>query len=77
MKVYEMIFEVTTTCQNGNERRMKKSVYSPCFRNGRHIVELERVSKAIKVLEANHYYNIKHLQTRYTTMLMTEEGEQA
>lgn len=71
-----MIFEVTTTCQNGSERRQKKSVFSPCFHNGKRIVEQERMNRAIKVLEANHYYNIKHLQTRYTTMLFTEEGEQ-
>ena len=74
MGVYEMIFEVTKTCSNGNERTQKKSVYSRCFRNGRHIVELDRVNKAIETLKANHFYNIKHLQTRYTTLLFTDEG---
>jgi len=73
MKFYEMIFEVTETCQNGNERRIKKSVYSPIFRNGRHIIELDRVNNAIHVLEERHYYNIKYKGTKTTELLFTKD----
>ena len=73
MKYYEMIFEVTETCNNGNERRIKKSVFSPIFRNGKHIIELDRVNKAVKVLESRHYYNIEYVDTKTATLLFTDE----
>lgn len=70
-KYYEEIFEVTETLQNGNERRKRVSVYSPIFINGRHVIELNRITKAIEALKAEHYYNIEHVETRTKTMIFT------
>lgn len=73
MKTYAMTFEVTETCNNGNERRKKVTVHSPCFKNGKHIIELDRVNKAIEVLKSHHYYNIEYIDTKNTTLLFTED----
>ena len=51
IKVYEDIFMVTETLQNGKERRIKKSVFSPIFRNGRHVIKLDRGEKGKSALE--------------------------
>lgn len=72
-KYYEAIYEVTETCQNGNERRIKKSVLSPIFKNGRHVIELDRVDKGIKTLEEMHYYDIEYIETKTRTLIFTEE----
>lgn len=73
---FEMIFKVRETCQNGKERRIKKSVYSPCFKheNGRTIfVPLnERIRKGVEVLEEMNYYDIVYLETKRKTLLFTE-----
>lgn len=74
MKFYVDIFEVTETCQNGNERTFRKSVYSEIFtyENGRTInngINI-RVPKAKAVLEQNHYYNIKYIESKTTDLLI-------
>lgn len=70
--VYECIFLVTETLQNGKERRIKKSVLSPRFRNGKHVTERERVSAGMKILEDEYYYNIEYLETKNKTILYME-----
>ena len=75
MKVYETIFRVTETCNNGNERRIKKSVFTPCFKNGRHVIEIERIAKAEEILKAQHYYDIEYLETKFTELLVTDTIE--
>lgn len=72
MQVYELIFEVTETCNNGNERRKKVSVYSMPFRYGRFVIECDRVNEGIELLKQQHYYNIKHIKTKLKTLLFTE-----
>ena len=71
VECYEMIFRVTETLQNGNERTFKKSVYSPIFRNGHHLIELDRIQKATAELESLHYYNIQHVETKKKTFITT------
>lgn len=82
MKYYEMVFEVTETCQNGNERTFKKSVFSPIFRimpdgSRKHLIQLNRVEKAIKELEKHFYYNIKYIKTKATDLLFIYEEERS
>lgn len=69
---YETIFCVTETCNNGNERRIKKSVLFPRFRNGIHVTEQERISAGTDILKAEHYYNIEYLETKNKTILYAE-----
>lgn len=69
-RVYEVIFEVTETCQNGNERRHKVSVYAPIFKDGRHVVQLDRVEKCTAALKEQHYYDIEYIETK-TKVLIT------
>ena len=71
IKVYEDIFEVTETLQNGNERRIKKSVLSPTFRNGKHLIQLDREQKAIKQLEELGYYEIQWVKTVSKNIITT------
>lgn len=67
--LYQMIFSVTETLQNGKEKTHKKSVMSPRFRDGKHITESERVQKGIELLKSKHYYNIKYLETKCIEIL--------
>lgn len=73
MKLYEMIFEVTETCNNGNERRKKVSVFSPIFRNGKHIIELDRMHKAVSALQKKGYYKIEYIKTKTTDLIFTSD----
>lgn len=75
MKVYETIFEVTETCQNGKERRKKVSVYSPIFVNNKHRIEIDRINKGIAKLESLHYYDIKYIKTRFTNLIISDAFE--
>ena len=68
-KLYETRFAVTETLQDGKERTIEKSVFSPMFRNGVHITESERVLKSIEILKEEHYYKIKYIGTRTKTIL--------
>lgn len=62
---YEVIFEVTETCQNGNERRIKKSVFMPHVdENGKHLSTPRRIERGSAALKAEHYYNIKYIETK-------------
>lgn len=76
MDVYENIFEVTETLQNGKERRIKKSVYTPIFREwgGRrvHITTEERIKAGKAELKARHYYNIDYLTTKKRDIIYAE-----
>lgn len=70
--LYEVIFEVTETLQNGKERRIKKSVYFPRFRADRkHITESERVSLGRTELANLQYYDIVYIGTKATTLIFT------
>ena len=74
MNLFEIVFEVTETCMNGNERRLKKSVYSPRFgENGRLITEPQSIAKGVEVLKQMHYYDITYIKTKAVTLLMTED----
>lgn len=75
IKCYENIFNVTETLQNGKERRVKKSVLSPIFKDGRHVIQLDRVDRCIKELEALHYYDIKFIETKTKTFITTDNLE--
>lgn len=68
--LFEMVFQVTETLQSGKERTLKKSVYSERFLNGKFFTEEERIAEAIELLKDQHYYNIKHVQTKATSLLM-------
>lgn len=72
VKYYETIFRVTETLQNGKERRIKKSVLSPIFINGRHHIELDRINKAEKALKEEHYYDIEYVETKTKEVIFTE-----
>lgn len=70
--MYEVIFEVTETLQNGKERRVKKSVYSPRFgEDGKHITETERIFRGRIALRECQYYDIVYIGTKATTLIFT------
>lgn len=75
MEVYEVVFKVTETCNNGKERRITKSVYAPRFKNGRHTVVADNVSMSVRLLQKMHYYNIEFVAVRNKTLLFSEEVE--
>lgn len=75
IKCYENIFNVTETLQNGKERRVKKSVLSPIFKNGKHVIQLDRVDRCVKELEALHYYDIEFIETKTKTLITIENLE--
>lgn len=62
--LFEIVFQVTETCQNGNERTKKVSVFSKRFKNGVFYTESARNKDAIEILKAYHYYNIKYIETK-------------
>ena len=70
---FEVIFKVTETCQNGKERRIKKSVYTPVWRmeGERHIfIPLEdRIKMCVAILEHEHYYDIESHDIKRKTLL--------
>lgn len=63
--LYEVVFKVTETCQNGNERTYKKHVYMPRFdeTTGKHVSPEQQIARGIEALKAEHYYNIQYLRT--------------
>lgn len=75
----EMIFEATKICQNGNERKVKKSVFTPVFYSGGdgqlHYNYDADIEKAIEVLKENHFSNIKHIATKNTSLLFVDTNE--
>ena len=69
---YKVIFTVTETCQNGNERRVQKVVYMPRFdeKTGRHITPEQQIERGTAALAAEHYYNIKYGSTVATELII-------
>ena len=49
MKVVEMVYQVTETCQNGNERTLKKKVYTD---------RMFKFEEGKKELESRGYYRV-------------------
>lgn len=64
--VYETVFRVTRTANNGNEIRHAITVYSEPFdkETGRFIPTQERAERGKKSLEEEHYYNIEFVSCR-------------
>ena len=69
--MYEVIFEATETLQNGNERRVKKSVLMPCFdeQTNKHICPEVQVARGEKALKEAHFYNIVYVETKNKTLI--------
>lgn len=69
--LYEVIFEVTETLQNGKERRVKKSVFMPHFdaKTGRHIPPEVQKARGEKALKEAHFYNIVYVETKNKTLI--------
>lgn len=72
VKYYETKFKCTETLQNGSERQITKSVFSPIFKDGRHVVQIARIDKAIEALKAEHYYDIEYIGTSTKTVIFAE-----
>lgn len=72
MNVYEATFLVTETCDNGKERQMNKKIYSPRFRDGKHITEAEIIEKGTAALKERFYYNIEYISTKAISLMWTE-----
>lgn len=69
--MYKVIFNVTETCQNGNERRIQKVVYMPRFdeTTGKHITPEQQIVRGIEALKVEHYYNIEYGSTIATEII--------
>lgn len=66
MKMYDLMFSVTETLQNGNERTKTVSVYSPSN-------DAVHIMKATALLrEQKHYYKISYLHSAYREILMID-----
>lgn len=68
--MYEVIFEVTETLQNGKERRVKKSVFMPRFKHGKHVTPEEQIERGKAALKDAHYYNIVYINTKATALII-------
>ena len=68
--MYKVIFNVTETCNNGNERRLQKVVYMPRFdeQTGKHISTEQQIERGKKALVDEHYYNIEYGSTVATEL---------
>ena len=64
MKVVEMIYEVTETCQNGNERTHTKKVYAK---------GMFRFEEGKKMLERMNYYNVVLLEAKWKDIPFIEQ----
>lgn len=64
--LYEVVFKVTATLQNGKEQTFKKTVYMPRVENGKHIPTEQRIIRGIEALKEEHYYNIEYVATHAT-----------
>ena len=69
--MYKVIFNVTETLQNGNERRVQKVVYMPRFdeSTGRHITPAQQIERGKAALAVEHYYNIEYGSTVATELI--------
>lgn len=61
MKVVEMLFEVTETLQNGNERTRKVKVYSKM---------LFRHKEAEEALKARGYYSVVCVSSKWKEIIV-------
>ena len=68
--MYEVIFEVTETLQNGKERRVKKSVFMPRFRHGKHVTPEEQIARGEAALKDANYYGIIYITTKATVLII-------
>ena len=60
MKVVEMIYQVTETCQNGNERTLKKKVYTD---------RMFKFEEGKKELESRGYYRVILLAAEWKNII--------
>lgn len=67
--MYEVVFEATETLQNGKERRIKKGVLLPRFRDGKHVCPEEQIARGEAALKAAWYYDIEYIETKCKTLL--------
>ena len=69
-ELYEVIFEATETLQNGNERRVKKSVFMPRFdAKGLHIPIEAQIARGETALREAQYYRITYVETKNKTLI--------
>lgn len=64
MKVVEMIYEVTETCQNGKERVFKKKVYAN---------KMFRFEEGKRKLEQMGYYKVIMLKADWKDIIFVED----
>lgn len=65
--LYEVVFKVTKTNQNGAEQTFKKCVYMPRFdESGKHIDPARQIERGTAALKEEHYYNIEYICTHCT-----------
>lgn len=78
-RFYELTFQVTETCNNGNERTMKKTVLTaPFYWNGNivtHNSPDHYIPLATKALEEQRYYHIQYLSAKVVTITVTDDFE--
>lgn len=68
--MYKVIFTVTETRNNGNEKRVQKAVYMPRFdEQGKHITEARRIERGASALASEGYYNIVYGSTVSTELI--------
>lgn len=65
-KYCEYIFEVTETCNNGNERTIKKSVYSNLPYTDQTIFSIKNM------LEDHHYYRVRFIKVKQAELFFME-----
>jgi hypothetical protein len=70
-RMYKVIFNVTETLQNGNERRVQKAVYMPRFdeTTNKHITTEQQIERGTVALKAEHYYKIEYSSTITTDII--------
>lgn len=72
-RLYEVIFQVTETLQNGKETTHKKSVFFPCFDDkGIHYSLERRVERGMDLLQSMQYYRVEYLETKVKNILYIE-----
>ena len=62
--IYEVIFEVTETLQNGKERKINKSVYMSPLVESIHVSLALQIEKGTAALKKENYSNIQYVTTK-------------
>ena len=71
--LYEVIFAVTETTQNGNERRIQKAVFMPFLdKYGKPLTVEYRIERGTEALRAEHFYNIEYVKTVRRTLIFPQ-----